>query len=146
MNLFGIILNSTDLGLLAIAGACLAWFVPHRLSVSRERRARCVAACANFRAAFNADISEISSPARLPDIYVYLAKRFPTHDAAVRELSTHAGWFSRKRLTKDWAAYGNSIADLRQRYSDEAGYTEAEKRRSLAVERLKKVVAHSAKT
>ena len=77
MNLFGIILNSTDLGLLAIAGACLAWFVPHRLSVSRERRARCVAACANFRAAFNADISEISSPARLPDIYVYLAKGSP---------------------------------------------------------------------
>ncbi len=132
--------------MITVAGVLFVAFATHRLSLWREKQARQAAACADFRAVFNTDIAEIANPARLPDIYVYLARRFPMHDAAVRELSTQLPWFRRKSLAKDWAAYGNSIDDIRQRYSDEAGHAEAIVRRHLAVERLEKVVTHGAKS
>lgn len=100
------------------------------------------AACAAFRAAFSTDISKVANPALTPTIYVFLARKFPTHEAAVREFSIQLTGVRRSSLGKDWDAYGNSTNDIRQRYSDEAGHAEAERRRQLAVERLKKVVAH----
>lgn len=142
MNFYGLILSDTDLWLLSGLALCVAWLVSHRLAIGRENHNRLLAASAAFRTTFNADISEVANPARLPEVYVYLAQRFPAHDAAVKEFAAYLPQRRRCRLTKDWAAYGKDINELRQRYNTVSGHPEAETRRQLAVERLKKVVAH----
>ena len=142
MNFYGLNLSDRDLWLLSALGVCLAWLVPHRLAIRRENQNRLLAASVVFRNTINTDISEVANPARLPDIYVYLAQKFPAHDAAVREFATYLSRRRRCRLLNDWAAYGNDINELRQRYNTISGHPEAESRRRLAVERLRKVVAH----
>lgn len=119
-------------------GGFITYYFAAKLATKQQR----FIAAANFRATFYTDIAEISSTARFPEIYVYLAQKFLTHDAAVQEFSIHISCIKRKRLAEDWAAYGNSIDDIRQRYSDEAGHPEAKERRRLAVERLRNVAAH----
>ena len=142
MNVFGIVLGSSDLWLLAVVGAGLALLIPHRLQLWRERNTRLLVAKGKFRDAFNIDIGEVSNSARLPSIYVYLAQRFPKHCAAVNELAAHLGPLRRRRLCRDWQAYAGDTNDIRNRYADESSYASETAGRKLAVDRLKKVVAH----
>ena len=104
MNFYGINLSDRDLWLLGGLGLCLTWLISHRLAIWRENHNRLLAASAIFRTTFNTDIAEVANPARLPEIYVYLAQKFPAHDAAVKEFAAHLPRRRRCRLAIDWAA------------------------------------------
>jgi hypothetical protein len=57
MNVFGITLDGTDLWLFAIAGACFAWLITHRLTISRERQSSFRSASVKFRSSVLSTLS-----------------------------------------------------------------------------------------
>jgi hypothetical protein len=113
MNIFGIILNNADLWLLAIAGACLAWLVPHRLSVWRERNNRRVIASAAFRAAIEKELGPMLTkfPTDSPEIDGRLKHAFPALESAVREFRRHVPLLQRRGFNRVWLIYHCAYPD-----------------------------------
>ena len=144
MELLGIQLTTGHVWLLGIAGTALALLVAHRLKLGQDNYKAVGAAKQALRSAFLNDIAEVGNPARLPEFYVHLAKRFPDHFAAVQELKANLGQLGGFQLLRDWRKYGASIPDLQRNYSS-AGVTheDEKRRRALAVKRLNAIIAHA---
>lgn len=102
MNFYGIALGESDLWLLAAAGACAAWFIPHRLSFWRERRARLAAAAASFRATID---PSVFAGLRGHPLHGALIQAFPKHLAAAHEFRRYLGPIDRWRFRKAWRTY-----------------------------------------
>lgn len=107
MYVFGFTISATDLSLLGVVGLLLAWFIPHRLSLWRERKTRRASACADFRASILSALSGIYPPtARWPeDISLRLIATLPAVKAACVALAPHLAWVPRKALAKAYRAY-----------------------------------------
>ncbi len=123
MNLFGILLSNTDLWLLAIAGACLAWLIPHRLAYWRECEARRVAACAKFQSTILSELVGLYPvPTEWPTnklaIIEILEAKFPTLQAAVTEFVNALPWHKRYFFLKAWHIYrlGKDGRDIDHQY------------------------------
>jgi len=123
MNLFGILLSNTDLWLLAIAGACVAWLIPHRLTLSREKEARHVAACQKFQSTILTELSGLYPlptewPKRDIQIIDILKAKLPTLQASVTEFANVLPWYKRYFFLKAWRTYrlGKDGRDIDHQY------------------------------
>lgn len=110
MNLFGVELGPADLWLLASAAACLAWFVPHRLSLSRELRSARRHAGIRFRSAVLGALSGLYPvPSNWPSnklrIIEDLEARFPGLQTAVEEFRPHLPLHKRWLFQRAWRVY-----------------------------------------
>ena len=112
MNFFGIFLNPTDLWLLASAGACLAWFIPHRLAVGREKSNRLKAASDKFRSTVLTTLSglypiptEWPKDESIANIINLFKSKFPALQAAVIEFSKTLPWYKRFFFMRAWRTY-----------------------------------------
>lgn len=110
MNLFGVDLSSSDLWLLGAAGACIAWLVPHRLSLARERRARRLSAASVFRFAVITELkglypSPVQWPADAIRIIDVLEGKFSALESAVVEFRCHLPFWSRWLFDRTWRIY-----------------------------------------
>ena len=110
MNLFGIELNPADLWLLAGAAACLAWLVPHRLSLSRESRRARRDAGIRFRSAVLGALSGLYPipsdwPSSKLNIIENLEARFPGLQTAVEEFRPNLPLYSRWLFERSWTVY-----------------------------------------
>ena len=110
MNIFGIILDATSLWLLAAVGACLAWFVPHRLSLSRERRSSFRLASGRFRSAVLTALSGLYPipsdwPSNGTAIRDVLREKFPAIQAAAAEFRPHVPLLKRWLFDTAWRLY-----------------------------------------
>ena len=110
MNFFGITLDGTDLWLLAIAGASLAWLIPHRLSISRERQSSFRAAAVKFRSAVLGTLSGLYPiPAHWPGsgnaVDQTLRAAFPALQTAVTEFKDSLPRRHRRAFDQAWFIY-----------------------------------------
>ena len=110
MNLFGVELSTTDLWLLGCVAACLAWFIPHRLSLARELRSTRRNAGIKFRSAVLGAITGLYPvPSNWPKnklkIIEDLENRFPALQAAVAEFSPHLQRHKRWLFQRAWKRY-----------------------------------------
>jgi len=105
MNIFGIILSGTDLWLLAGVGLCLAWLVPHRLSLARGRRANFIKASAAFRAVFTEFLSNISNEQVTRQVQAHVLAANPKHVLAAEEFQLHLNRWDSARFAKAWQQY-----------------------------------------
>jgi hypothetical protein len=110
MNVFGITLDGTDLWLLAIAGACLAWFIPHRLSISRERQSSFRAASVKFRSTVLGTLSGLYPiPVHWPSdgnaVDHILRAAFPALQTAVTEFKDSLPRRHRRAFDQAWFIY-----------------------------------------
>lgn len=107
MDVLGIRLSELDLWLLGAAGAGLAWLIPHRLSLYRERRTALCNAIGTFRAAFVSDLStlrelQIHQTGQVHDI---LCAAFATHEMAFLDFERNLGPVARLCLHRRWMKY-----------------------------------------
>lgn len=107
MDLFGIKLSELDLWLLGAAGMGLAWLIPHRLALSRERRSALHNAAAAFRAAFGSELAtlrelRIDHTGQVCDI---LCAAYPAHEAAYQEFERNLDSVARQDLGFRWLKY-----------------------------------------
>lgn len=107
MDVFGIRLSDLDLWLLGAAGMGLAWLIPHRLSLYRERRTALHNAIATFRAAFAYDISTLRELQihQTGEVHDILRAAYPTHEAAFLEFERNLGTVARLCLRRRWMKY-----------------------------------------
>ncbi len=110
MNLFDFYLTQTDRWLLAAAGGCLAWLIPHRLALWRERRARRISAAFIFRSSVRAELKGLyPSPVQWPidtiKIIDILEAKFPALESAVAEFRKYLTWLNKRRFDKAWVFY-----------------------------------------
>ncbi|MGH8468665.1 MAG: hypothetical protein ACREVY_06700 [Gammaproteobacteria bacterium] len=110
MNVFGIILGPTDLWLLAAAGGCLAWLIPHRLAISRDSRGSFRAASIKFRSAVLTTLAGLypvqsNWPSNELKIIDVLEERFPALQAAVAEFRQQLPLGKRWLFDRAWKVY-----------------------------------------
>lgn len=110
MNAFGIYLSSTDLWFLAVAGACCAWLIPHRLSISRERNNAFRIASIKFRESVLRSLSGLypiptNWPERTLEIIKILEDIFPQFQIAVTEFRAILPWHKRRGFDRAWRIY-----------------------------------------
>lgn len=113
MNIFGFDLSNVDLWLLGVASVCLAWLIPHRLTIWRERHARRAAACIAFRAAILAKLGAIYPDSyKWPDdIRSFLRDAFPALQIAVSDFREFVPWWRRKAFDLAWQRYYGNTPD-----------------------------------
>lgn len=123
MDILGIYLSSTDLWLLAVAGGCLAWLVPHRLTLWREGSARRANASVKFRAAIVDALSGLYPvptgwPKDALEIIQVLEKAFPKMQSAVAEFRPHVPWYKKRGFDQAWRTYrlGNDGREIDGQY------------------------------
>lgn len=156
MDVFGIRVSDLDLWLLGAAGMGLAWLIPHRLSLYRERRTALHNAIATFRAAFISDLSTLRELQinQTGQVHAILRAAYPTHEAAFLEFERNLGMLARQRLRRRWMDYRGpypiapelSSEDRRYRLAHFIGSTvddEATKR-NYAIAVLTKLTTYSA--
>ncbi len=111
MTVFEIItLTDTDLWLLAIAGAGLAWLVPHWLSISRERQKSFQASSVKFRSSVLSALSGLHPiPVNWPDhgnaVDKILRAAFPVLQSAVAEFRDSLSVCDRRDFDQAWFIY-----------------------------------------
>ena len=110
MNIFDIYLSTTDLWLLGSAATGLAWFVPHRLSLSREKRSARRNAGIKFRSTILETMTGFypvpsSWPKEKLKIIEDLERRFPTLQTAVAEFIPHLQKHKQWLLQRAWKIY-----------------------------------------
>ena len=110
MNVFGIILDSTGLWLLAAAGTCLAWLITHRLAISRERRSAFRAASIKFRSTVLTTLTGLypvqsNWPSNEFKIIDVLKERFSVLQAAVAEFRQQLPLTKRWMFDRAWKIY-----------------------------------------
>lgn len=123
MNVFGIFLDATSLWLLALVGACLAWFIPHRLSISRERHSSFRLASGKFRSSVLGALTGLYPipsdwPRHSLAILDVLREKFPAMQAAVAEFRPHLSPLNRELFDRAWRLYrlGEDGRDIDQQY------------------------------
>lgn len=156
MDVFSIRLSDLDLWLLGAAGMGLAWLIPHRLSLYRERRTALHNAIATFRAAFTSDLStlrelRIHQTGQVNDI---LRAAYPRHEAAFLEFKRNLGPVARLCVHHRWMKYRGPYPlapelpteDMRYRLSHFIGSTidDEEAKRNHAIAVLTKITTYSA--
>ena len=112
MNIFGIILNTTDLWLLAATGACLAWFIPHRLAIGRENSNRHNDAAEKFHSTVITTLSglypiptEWPKDESIANTTNMFKSKFPALQAAVTEFAKTLPWYKRFFFMRAWRTY-----------------------------------------
>ena len=124
MDIFGFYLTTTDLWLLAIAGACIAFL----LNFWRERHNRRVVACSVFRATIDRELFSLLSnwPQNIDKI---LISRFQVIDSAVREFRHHVPLLKKRGFDRAWFVYqyGSDGADVGSHYYQYMGYSSPDK-------------------
>ena len=146
MNILGLNVSSEGVWLLGIAVTLVGFLIGNWFGEAREKRSRLAAASLQFRKAFAKDIEEISDEAIVPQLYVYLAERHSSHKAAVNEFAQNIKPVARPRLLQHWQEYNptDDISGLQQYTTMLTSITHEEenRRRKLAIHRLKAIVSH----
>ena len=104
MDIFGITLTASDISLLGVVGLCLAWLIPHRLTISRDQQNRFRAASTNFISAIN---TSTFSRANSRGLYNDFLKAHDAHASAAAEFGKFLGPIRRFRFGLAWKAYEN---------------------------------------
>ena len=102
MDVFGITLTAADLSLLGVVGLVLAWLVPHRLTIARDRQSRFRAASSQFLAAI--DTSAFSRTNSRALYNAFLGAR-DSHTNAAARFRKHLGLFKKLQFDRAWKAY-----------------------------------------
>lgn len=156
MDVFGIRLSDLDLWLLGAAGMGLAWLIPHRLSLYRERRTALHNAIVTFRAAFASDLSIIRELRihQTGQVHEILRAAYPRHEAAFLEFERNLGTVARLYLRRRWMKYRGPYPfapellseDQRYRLAHFIGSTidDEEAKRNHAIAVLTKLTSYSA--
>ena len=110
MVILGLELDESALLLLGVAGAALAWLVPHRLAVAHAETTEFRQASRRFRSAVLQAVSGLYPvPSRWPknslEITAVLEHRFPELQIAVSEFRPCLSWFRRWTFDRAWRIY-----------------------------------------
>ena len=124
MNLFGVELSGTDSWLLAAVAACLAWLVPHRLTIAREDRSRILSARNAFCAVFAADLSalrhlRVTEPGQ---VFGILSATYPQDEAAYIEYIRLLSWLNAFLLRRRWVTYRGQYQQAPELPSEDKRY------------------------
>ena len=131
MNIIGINLSTSDLWLLGAVSGCLAWFIPHRLSISRERQNSFRAASVKFRSAVLDTLSGLYPiPANWPSsgnvVDKTLRSAFPALQTAVTEFKDSLPRRRQRAFDQAWFVYrlGSDGREIdKQCYHQYMGFT-----------------------
>lgn len=107
MVVLGNELTELDLYLLGVAGAMLAWFINHRLSMQRDKTASVRSAYAHFRAAIEPELSALRELQirNVGQVHEILQSAYPKHEAALIELEQNLCANRRSLLRGVWMNY-----------------------------------------